>query len=221
MPRLETNPLSFPGFEDRPPNSVHDALCEAGNGPAVDDFCLRHGGRSSALKPRVPEAPELFYDFSITSTKARRVSEKDPKSQRCTRVSYALSTWNRASNARPAGNGTQPLWTNPPAAARVMSKIARCAASRMCFVSSTTPRRKNSLLPQSWSDVVRAHALILIRADIDRRHAIAITVDDTRISRQVGVAVEDKRGYVVVSGVGHRRSRLETEVHCVDKQRIC
>src|ERR1700722_18926888 len=135
-------------------------------------------------------------------------------------LSYALSAWSQASNARLVENGTPRPWMNPPDAGRVISKIARFAANQMCFVSSTTPRRRNSLSPRSWSDVVGAHALILIGAHIDRRRSVAVAVDDTRISRQVGIAVEDKRGNVVVSRVDDWRSRLETEVPCGDKEGV-
>ncbi len=64
-----------------------------------------------------------------------------------------MAIWKRAFNALAAASGTLLRWTNQRAAGRVMSKIARPAASRTYYKLSTIRRRRNSLLRQRWSEL--------------------------------------------------------------------
>ena len=64
-----------------------------------------------------------------------------------------MPIWKRAFNALAVASGTLLRWTNQRAAGRVMSKIARPAASRTYYKLSTIRRRRNSLLRQRWSEL--------------------------------------------------------------------
>jgi len=55
------------------------------------------------------------------------------------------------SNAQVAGSLTKRRWTSRLAAGSLMSKIARFAASRTCFVSSMIRQNGNLWLRQNWN----------------------------------------------------------------------
>lgn len=60
--------------------------------------------------------------------------------------------WNLGSSAPPAENGTSPRSTSPPAAANLMSKIARSAANPTYSASSMTIPHKRSSSQQNWNE---------------------------------------------------------------------
>src|SRR5439155_3182401 len=66
-------------------------------------------------------------------------------------ASEIIPSWKQVSNVQDAGSGTPQLSTRPREVGRATWKTARSAASRMCCVLSTMPRRTSSSSRPNWS----------------------------------------------------------------------
>jgi len=138
----ESGPV--PALRESQPVHAHNALCCAGNGPSCDD-------RSRDEATRRPQGNRASTSLQTPLTTFQPLTRR-LNDLATIRVCSLQESWNLATTARVVENGTPPRWTNPPGAARVTSRTARSAASRMFFASSTTTRRTSSASPPNWSE---------------------------------------------------------------------
>jgi len=150
----------------RPGRALASTIDAVGGERVVRDRTARPGAckwPSTTFQP----LPRRFNDLERTElTSLRRTamasdlrpqtSDLRPRTSRppppALAAEVCFNPWNPGSSAPPAENGILPQSTSLRDAARAMWKTARSAASRMCFASNTTTRRRSSSSPLNWSE---------------------------------------------------------------------